>query len=432
MTITSIITTSWTGGRVLQAGNATDFLDFADAVKTVSSTHSAGKFLNGRYVWVDADALAAEIKRLTDKDMRANSAAVLPGGPHQALTELEEKFLVRTEKTLDRLETAHATVTLACSPVKAFIDSHLDTTLTKEVRSITTSETIPITQQVTQMMAVLGENCLLQPVTARKGLMNQLEAMNGKATNPAEVLKALNNADIIMQRLTTLHSSVTASIDKERTQAARARDPAAPPIMRLCKAPPDDEDMYQFLKDTITSSDLNSVLVNDMHARRNETYESIVVSLKSIAQYSKKPTTVSVSIPNNGGGSSGGGSGSFAAGAGHEDDTNQTQDARYDAAFAAGAASVTSPGAANGSFQLGNKRPFEGGGYDRECHSRWDPQTQQCDWAKNNGRQCQYHHTPPQAQYPWQQQYQHGPRMPPRPRTPPYGPPQGRPGTPGA
>jgi hypothetical protein len=106
----------------------------------------------------------------------------------------------------------------------------------------------------------------------------------GMATTPLEVIQALDNFEIILQDLTTLHAMVTVLEDDARTLSARKTDPAALPIMRSCTPPPTDQELFHLLRETIQPTASNGIIMGTFHTLRHSTFQELKVILKQTAE----------------------------------------------------------------------------------------------------------------------------------------------------
>ena len=306
----------------------------------------------------------------------------------------ERRYLDSLRKQEERAANEQTRMITACGPVKAFIDSHLDSSLSAEVREIMTSTDIPLYDQVRQGLRIIAEKCLGNPVETRKSLYKKLEDLP-TVRKPGHLLDLLDNMAIVLGRMQIHYDTVTNTVDEAATDKTRARNPLAPPVMKVCQRPPTSEENIAILASKLPTNEPNmSPILGRFLAIQHRPWNFIVVELKKIAENL-------LNLPGASGSSSGVGSGGSSNLVKATAGTHSNSGGTSHIVAAASSASPGDPG-------IGMKRSYaEATTTDsNECKWPWDEQRQQCQWEIMHNFQCKYNH-PRRPQIPrWAQPQQ--------------------------
>ena len=386
MPVRPITLEPWTDRR-LQKGDAEGCLEFLAEIRKIASSKSAGPYIADDFEWGDKTRISARIQELMNQQLNA-----IPGT--EPLTEAEGRELDQCIKLEGRINSEQDRVTTACAPLKTFIDNHLSTDMATMVEEITTDTAMPIYKQVRDALAIIKNSCLGTPTETRDTLMQKFKM--GTARTPADVVTALDNIAIIRKQLKIHHETVIATVNEAATASLRARNPAAPPVMKTCQEPPDRQELISKL-DTILdrSSPPISAIIVKFESHREATWDIIVAQLRSVAErhaaqdrQKMQAGPSPVAAPSHS--SSNRATTSIAAATVSASSVSHTYAAAQPPAYAYAPPPVygaTQPSAPAWQPQA---RPYSSAG--RPCQSRWLDQHNCCQYELENRRPCIFAH----------------------------------------
>ena len=385
--------------KQLRIRDAERCLDFLDEVRRITSANQAGNFLKPAYQARDLTTIKDYMEALERQEH--NFITGVPGV--RKLTLDERRYLESLRKQEERAANEQDRMITACGPIKSFIDSHLDSSLSAEVREIMVSNEIPLYDQVRQSLRIIAEKCLGNPVETRKSLYRKLEDIS-PVRKPGHLLDLLDNMAIILGRIQIHYDTVTTTVDEAATDKARARNPLAPPIMKICQLPPTSGEKIAILASKLPINEPNmSPIIGRFLAIQHRQWNFIVAELKKMAENLLNLPGASGS---SGGVGSGGPSSVVKDAAGKHNSSGIGTSGGNTTHLAAAASSVHASESG-----VGMKRSYaEAAGTDNnECKWPWDDQRQQCQWEIMHNFQCKYNH-PRRMQIPRvQQQHQQQP-----------------------
>jgi hypothetical protein len=171
----------------------------------------------------------------------------------------------------------------ACTPLRTFIDTHIDAGLQALIRHIASSTVIPVYQQARECRDLIATTCLGDPTDVRARLIKRFKM--GKASTVAEVILALDNFMILIKQINLHYETVLRTVDEARTHEARKLDPAAPPVMKQCASPPTDADIATYFDKVIDhrSAAITSI-TTEFTRLRAQAWSTIVTRLKPLAE----------------------------------------------------------------------------------------------------------------------------------------------------
>jgi hypothetical protein len=283
MPITTVKKTEWGPGIKLQKGSEIMYLHLEAEISRRIGSHNAAAYLDRDFRWPNTKLTTTMVRTLHDRDvlglehpMVIGNAIVYP------LNEAEIRRLDRLQKQLSMdLKTQQAAIS-ACAPIVDFISKHVDIALYAAIKETVENSDMPAPLQLGYIRKILGDQCLVDPLSARDTLMTQFKM--GTATTPMEVIQVLDNYGIILQDIKTLYAMVTGLEDEARTLMARKIDPDALPIMRMCTPPPTDQELFHLLRNSIQSTAANSIIMGTLHTLRYSTFEELNIIVKQTAE----------------------------------------------------------------------------------------------------------------------------------------------------